>query len=77
MVWGSAAGHCNTSAGVSPNCGDARGGLFDTSTSSTWQNGQEQFLGLDAALGYEGEGQYGMLFVFYITRKGGENADRV
>ena len=56
------------SAGVSPNCGDARGGLFDNNTSSTWKNGQEQFLGLDAALGYQGEGQYGMSSVSFIRR---------
>jgi hypothetical protein len=60
VIWGSAAGHCNVSAGVSPDCGNARGGLFDNNTSSTWENGQEQFLGLDEALGYDGEGQYGM-----------------
>jgi hypothetical protein len=60
VVWGSAAGHCNVSAGVSPDCGEARGGLFDNNTSSTWENGQEQFLGLNEALGYDGEGQYGM-----------------
>jgi len=59
-VWNAPVDHCNVSAGVSPNCADARGGLFDNSSSSTWKNGQEQFLGLDADLGYEGEGQYGL-----------------
>ncbi len=48
------------SAGVSPDCADARGGVFNNDSSSTWVNGLEEFLGLDTDLGYSGEGQYGM-----------------
>lgn len=61
MIYGGAAGVCNASVGVSSNCGDARGGLFDDTDSSTWIPSDQDFLGLDQGLGYEGVGQYGML----------------
>ncbi|PMD45912.1 acid protease [Hyaloscypha variabilis F] len=58
-IWNAPVDHCNVSAGVPADCGSLRGGLFDNSSSTTWRNEQEQFLGLDADLGYMGEGQYG------------------
>ncbi|KUJ21618.1 acid protease [Mollisia scopiformis] len=59
VIYGAAAGVCNTSVGVSSNCGDARGGLFNSTDSSTWIQSDQDFLGLDATLGYQGVGQYG------------------
>ncbi|KAE8441217.1 hypothetical protein EG329_005617 [Mollisiaceae sp. DMI_Dod_QoI] len=59
VVYGAAAGICNTSIGVPLDCDDARGGVFDGSKSSTWIQSDQDFLGLDAGLGYQGVGQYG------------------
>lgn len=43
------------------DCAEARGAFFDPTKSSTWQEGEQNELGLNSALGYEGVGQYGML----------------
>ncbi|CZR66087.1 uncharacterized protein PAC_15988 [Phialocephala subalpina] len=59
VVYGAAAGVCNATLGVSSNCEEARGGVFDSSKSSTWVQSDQDFLGLNAALGYQGVGQYG------------------
>lgn len=61
MVYGAAAGVCNTSIGVKVNCQDDRGGVFNGAASSTWVPSDQDFLGLNTALGYQGVGQYGML----------------
>jgi hypothetical protein len=65
-VYGAAANACNTSLGVSSNCGELRGVFFDSAKSSTWENNTESFLGLDEAQGYSGEGQYGMFAIVNI-----------
>lgn len=45
--------------GVSLNCQDARGGVYDSAGSSTWSKSDQYELGLNSALGYNGVGQYG------------------
>ena len=65
MVYKAAAGVCNTTLGVPADCGDERGGLFDSASSSSWELGQglsQYSLGLNTDLGYDGVGQYGLLF---------------
>ncbi|TVY60741.1 Candidapepsin-8 [Lachnellula suecica] len=59
VVWGAAAGVCNTTLGVASDCADLRGTFFESSASSTWENNTQNFLGLDQAKGYSGEAQYG------------------
>lgn len=61
MVYGASANVCNTTVGVPPDCAEARGEFFDPTKSSTWQEGEQNELGLNHALGYQGVGQYGML----------------
>jgi len=66
VIYGAAAGVCNTSLGVEADCGEARGGVFDSAQSSTWTQTyrnatQDQYtLGLNTQLGEDGVGQYGM-----------------
>lgn len=64
MVYGEAAGICNASAGVAAECEDARGGVFETGESTTWQQTGQWALGLDQDLGQSGVGQYGIFFPF-------------
>ena len=65
MVYGAAAGVCNTTLGVKANCAEDRGGVFDSANSPTWTQTQttavaNQFeLGINEQFGYEGVGQYG------------------
>ncbi|RDW85871.1 hypothetical protein BP5796_04196 [Coleophoma crateriformis] len=59
VIWGGVPGVCNTTEGVSTDCGDERGGLWEATSSSTWQQGDQLFLGLNQDLGYSGQGQYG------------------
>jgi hypothetical protein len=59
VIYGAAAGVCDTSLGVAQNCQDARGGVFSNFTSTTWQQGKQYTLGVDTNLGESGEGQYG------------------
>lgn len=65
VVYGAAAGFCDTSLGVSSDCAEARGGVFDSAKSSTWNQTyanatQDQYqLGLNGQLGESGIGQYG------------------
>ncbi|RDW74958.1 hypothetical protein BP6252_06100 [Coleophoma cylindrospora] len=59
VIWGDIPGVCNTTEGVSADCGDERGGLWEATSSSTWQQGDQLFLGLNQDLGYSGQGQYG------------------
>lgn len=60
VVYGAAADVCNTTVGVRSNCQDDRGGVFDSASSKTWQQGDQYQLQLDSQFGYEGVGQYGM-----------------
>jgi hypothetical protein len=59
VVWGNVVGVCNTTLGVDANCNDARGGTFVSTSSSTWNQSTQDYLGLNTDLGYSGEGQYG------------------
>ncbi|TVY56660.1 Candidapepsin-2 [Lachnellula cervina] len=59
VIYGAAANVCNTSVGVPSDCSDLRGVFYDSSKSSSWENNTQNFLGLDEAQGYSGEGQYG------------------
>lgn len=60
VVYGSAAGVCNATAGVTTDCQDDRGGVFDVTKSSSWVAEKQRPLDLNADLGYAGVGQYGM-----------------
>lgn len=64
--------YCNFSLGVSANCSDSRGGVYQNTTSTTWnqtffeqpgegQNGNQLFLQLNTNLGESGQGLYGTL----------------
>ncbi len=57
---------CNTSLGVASDCIEARGGAFESQSSSTWQDEGEFTLGVNTDLGYNGVGDYGL---FIITRE--------
>ncbi|CAG8953280.1 hypothetical protein HYFRA_00003487 [Hymenoscyphus fraxineus] len=72
VVYGAAAGACNTSAGVPADCADSRGGFFDFTKSGTWEMGEQNELGLNRALGFEGVGVYGLdtLGLGYTTPQG-------
>lgn len=66
VIYGAAAGVCNTSLGVEPDCGEERGGVFDSAKSNTWNQTydnatENQYtLGLGKESGYDGVGQYGL-----------------
>jgi len=52
--------NCNTTAGVSSNCAESRGGFFSLAQSSTtWKDEGFFDLGLNNDLGYGGQGDYG------------------
>ncbi|KAL3424175.1 eukaryotic aspartyl protease [Phlyctema vagabunda] len=60
VIWGTAAGVCNTTAGVEANCQEQRGGVINLNgTSSTWEESTQNFLGWNEDLGYSGQAQYG------------------
>jgi hypothetical protein len=68
VIYGVAAGVCNTSAGVEKECQEERGGVFDTAKSSTWKKGEQYQLGLGGELGMSGVGQYGLYYLpFYFA----------